>query len=291
MNVFTDIDPCRHAVRAVQQAGGTVGLVPTMGALHEGHLSLIRAAKVRCTRVAVSIFVNPTQFGPAEDFAAYPRPLEADLRACERAGADIVFTPTVETMYPGARFQTRTSTTVHVSGFTDVLCGPLRPGHFDGVATVVAKLFQILPADAAFFGEKDYQQLMVIRQMVRDLNIPVEIVGCPTLREPDGLAMSSRNAYLGANERRQAACLSRALFAAVDRVRRGERTVPAILGEICRTILAAGPATIDYIDLVDAETLERLVTVDRPARICLAVRIGSCRLIDNVGVDVPGPAH
>ena len=286
MNVFTDIDPCRHAVRAVQQAGGTVGLVPTMGALHEGHLSLIRAAKVRCTRVAVSIFVNPTQFGPAEDFAAYPRPLEADLAACERAGVDWVFTPTVETMYPsGAK------TTVHVRGVTDVLCGPLRPGHFDGVATVVAKLFQILPADAAFFGEKDYQQLTVIRQMVRNLNIPVEIVGCPTLREPDGLAMSSRNAYLGANERRQAACLSRALFAAVDRVRRGERTVPAILGEICGTILAAGPATIDYIDLVDAETLERLATVDRPARICLAVRIGSCRLIDNVRVDVPGPAH
>jgi len=286
MNVFTDIDPCRQAVRAVQQAGGTVGLVPTMGALHEGHLSLIRAAKVRCTRVAVSIFVNPTQFGPAEDFAAYPRPLEADLAACERAGVDWVFTPTVETMYPsGAK------TTVHVRGVTDVLCGPLRPGHFDGVATVVAKLFQILPADAAFFGEKDYQQLTVIRQMVRNLNIPVEIVGCPTLREPDGLAMSSRNAYLGANERRQAACLSRALFAAVDRVRRGERTVPAILGEICGTILAAGPATIDYIDLVDAETLERLATVDRPARICLAVRIGSCRLIDNVRVDVPGPAH
>ena len=284
MNVFTDIDPCRQAVRAVQQAGGTVGLVPTMGALHEGHLSLIRAAKVRCTRVAVSIFVNPTQFGPAEDFAAYPRPLEADLAACERAGVDWVFTPTVETMYPsGAK------TTVHVRGVTDVLCGPLRPGHFDGVATVVAKLFQILPADAAFFGEKDYQQLTVIRQMVRDLNIPVEIVGCPTLREPDGLAMSSRNAYLSPAQRRQAGSLSRALFAAVDRVRRGERNVAALVGGIREEILSAGPARIEYVDVVDADTLALLSIVDRPARICLAVRLGSCRLIDNVGVDAPGP--
>src|SRR3990172_8593009 len=172
MRVFTDIIPCRQAVREFQRAGETVGLVPTMGALHDGHLSLIRAAKAHCSRVAVTIFVTPTQFGPTEDFTAYPRPLEADLRSCERAGVDCVFTPTVETMYPsGAR------TTVHVSGLTDVLCGPLRPGHFDGVATVVAKLFQILPADAAFFGEKDYQQLAVIRQMVRDLNVPIDIIG------------------------------------------------------------------------------------------------------------------
>jgi len=295
MNVLTNIDPAREAVRAVQQGGGTVGLVPTMGAIHEGHLSLLCAAKVRCTRVAVTIFVNPTQFGPAEDFAAYPRPLEADLRACEQAGADIVFTPTVETMYPGtmysgARFQSRTSTTVHVSGLTDVLCGPLRPGHFDGVATIVAKLFQILPADAAFFGEKDYQQLAVIRQMVRDLNIPVEIVGCPTLREPDGLAMSSRNAYLTPAERRQAGSLSRALFAAVDRVRRGERNVAALVGGIREEILSAGPARIEYVDVVDADTLALLSIVDRPARICLAVRLGSCRLIDNLGVDASGPS-
>jgi len=284
MNVLTDIDPAREVVRAVQQAGGTVGLVPTMGAIHEGHLSLIRAAKARCTRVAVTIFVNPTQFGPAEDFAAYPRPLEADLRACEQAGVDIVFTPTVATMYPpGAK------TSVHVSGLSDVLCGPLRPGHFDGVATVVAKLFQILPADAAFFGEKDYQQLAVIRQMVRDLNIPVEIVGCPTLREPDGLAMSSRNAYLSPAQRRQAGSLSRALFAAVDRVRRGERNVAVLVGGIREEILSAGPARIEYVDVVDANTLALLSIVDRPARICLAVRLGSCRLIDNVGVDAPVP--
>lgn len=282
MNVYADIFPSRQAIREFQRAGGTVGLVPTMGALHEGHVSLICAAKARCTRVAVTIFVNPTQFAPTEDYTAYPRPLQTDLDACKRAGADLVFTPTVETMYPSG-----VKTTVHVSGLTDVLCGPRRPGHFDGVATVVAKLFHILPADAAFFGEKDYQQLAVIRQMVRDLNIPIEIVGCPTVREPDGLAMSSRNAYLTSAQRTQATCLSRALFAAADRVQQGERTVPAILGELCGTILAAGPATIEYIDLVDANTLELLSTVDRPARICLAVRIGSCRLIDNVGVDAP----
>ena len=287
MNVYADILPCRTAVRGIQRNGGTVGLVPTMGALHEGHLSLIRAAKARCTRVAVTIFVNPTQFAPTDDFAAYPRPLEADLRACEQAGADIVFTPTVETMYPGARFQSRTSTTVHVSGLTEVLCGAMRPGHFDGVATVVAKLFQILPADAAFFGEKDYQQLAVIRQMVRDLNIPVEIVGCPTLREPDGLAMSSRNAYLSPAQRRQAGSLSRALFAAVDRVRRGERNVAVLVGGIREEIHSAGPAQIEYVDVVDADTLALLSIVDRPARICLAVRLGSCRLIDNVGMDAP----
>ncbi len=286
MNVLTDIDPAREAVHAVQQAGGTVGLVPTMGALHEGHLSLIRAAKARCPCVAVTIFVNPTQFGPTEDFAAYPRPLEADLAACERAGVDWVFTPTVDTMYPsGAK------TTVHVHGLSDVLCGPLRPGHFDGVATVVAMLFQILPADAAFFGEKDYQQLAVIRQMVRDLNVPIEIVGCPTLREPDGLAMSSRNAYLSPAQRRQAGSLSRALLAGVDRVRRGERNVAALVGGIREEVLSAGPARIEYVDVVDADTLALLSIVDRPARICLAVRIGSCRLIDNVGVDVRGPAH
>lgn len=282
MNVFTDIDPCRQAVRALQRSGRTVGLVPTMGALHEGHLSLIRAAKARCTRVAVTIFVNPAQFAPTEDFAAYPRPLQADLDACKRAGTDLVFTPAVETMYPiGAK------TTVHVSGLTDVLCGPRRPGHFDGVATVVTKLFQILPADAAFFGEKDYQQLTIIRQLVRDLNIPIEIVGCPTVRESDGLALSSRNAYLTPAQRRQATCLSRALFDAAERIRGGERNVAAIVQRIREEIASTGPAQIEYVDIVDAITLDLLSIVDRPTRICLAVRIGACRLIDNVGVDAP----
>ncbi len=285
MRVFSDIEACRQSIRDVQRTGGRVGLVPTMGALHEGHLSLIRAARQRCSRVAVTIFVNPTQFGPNEDFAAYPRPLQDDLELCERAAVDMVFTPDVETMYPsGAK------TTVHVGGLTEVLCGPLRPGHFDGVATIVTKLFQILPADAAFFGEKDYQQLSVIRQLVRDLNIPIEIVGCPTVREADGLAMSSRNAYLTPVQRSQAARLSRSLFSAVERVRRGERAAAAIMDGIRREISSAGPAQIEYVEVVDAHTLQRLSIVDRPARICLAVRIGSCRLIDNVGVDAPGSA-
>ncbi len=286
MQVHKDIDSCRQAVRAVQRDGGSLGLVPTMGALHEGHVSLIRAAKARCSNVAVTIFVNPTQFAPSEDFAAYPRPLQADLDACKRSGVDLVFTPAVETMYPSG-----VKTTVHVSGLTDVLCGPRRPGHFDGVTTVVAKLFHILPADVAFFGEKDYQQLAVIRQMVTDLNIPIEIVGCPTVREPDGLAMSSRNAYLTAAQRTQATCLSCALFDAAERIREGRRDVSPIIDGIRNEIASAGPAQIEYVDVVDANSLESLSTVDRPARICLAVRIGMCRLIDNVGVDSAPTPH
>lgn len=280
MLVVTEIEPSRRAVRDAQREGRVVGVVPTMGALHAAHLSLIHAARRRCSTVAVTIFVNPTQFGPGEDLDDYPRPLEADLAACESAGVDIVFTPSVETMYSNGGL-----TTVHVSGITEVLCGPCRPGHFDGVATVVAKLFNIVPADVAFFGEKDYQQLVVIRRMVQDLNIPIEIVGCPTVREPDGLALSSRNRYLSPGEREQAASLSRALYAAVDRVAAGEREVDLLVDGIRNELLAAGPAKIEYVDIVDASTLELLTFIDRPARICLAVRIGPCRLIDNVGVD------
>jgi pantoate--beta-alanine ligase len=280
MNVVTEIEAARAAVREVQQGGGTVGLVPTMGALHEGHLSLVRAAREGCSAVAVTIFVNPTQFGPHEDFGKYPRTLESDLAACEAEGVDLVFTPPTEAMYPG-----EVVTAVQVSGVTDCLCGPFRPGHFNGVATVVLKLFNILPADRAYFGEKDYQQLVVIRRMVRDLNVPIEIIGCPTIREPDGLALSSRNAYLSPAERAQAASLSRALSSAVKRINSGERIVAEITGGIRREVLDAGPAEIDYVDVVEAETLELLTSVDRPARICLAVRIGRCRLIDNVAVD------
>ncbi len=281
MLILKDIEPGRRAVRDAQRTGHSVGLVPTMGSLHEGHLSLIRAARERCGYVAVTIFVNPTQFGPNEDYESYPRTLEADLRACEKAGVDLVFNPSVETIYPqGAQ------TTVHVSLVTQGLCGAGRPGHFDGVATVCAKLFNILPADAAFFGEKDYQQMVMIRRMARDLNLPIEIVSCPTLREPDGLAMSSRNAYLSNEERRQAGGLNRALLAAADRVAAGERNVQNITGTIRQEIVAEGPTNIEYVDVVDAKTIEVLQVVDRPARICLAVRIGSCRLIDNVAVNI-----
>lgn len=282
MDVFTEIEPCRGAVRDAQRNGLRVGLVPTMGALHEGHLSLIRAAREASQRVAVTNFVNPAQFGPNEDFTAYPRPLEDDLVACRSACVDWVFAPPVEIMYPpGAE------TNVHVRRLTDGLCGPCRPGHFDGVATVVAKLFSILPADTAFFGEKDFQQLMVIKRMVADLNLPIQIVACPTVREADGLAMSSRNAYLSATERRQAASLNRAMSAAVEHVRKGEQDSSAITRIVREAILSAGPATIEYVELVDADSLTPLQRIDRPARLCLAVRIGKTRLIDNVGVDVP----
>ena len=279
MKVFNEIEACYGAVRDVQRRGGRVGLVPTMGALHEGHVSLIEAARRRSDSVAVTIFVNPTQFGPNEDFEKYPSDIEADLAACEASGADIVFTPSVETLYPRG-FET----TIHVSGLTEGLCGAHRPGHFDGVTTIVAKLLNILPADAAFFGEKDYQQLLVIRRMVRDLNLPVEIAACPIVREKDGLACSSRNRYLSPSERSQAAVLSRALFSARDRIAAGHKRVKELVTRIRAEILTAGPAKIDYVEIVDAETLDSLTEVDRPARIVLAARIGPCRLIDNVAV-------
>lgn len=277
MNLMTTIEECRGAVQRAKGAGKVVGMVPTMGALHEGHLSLVRAAMERCPFVVVTIFVNPTQFGPNEDFNAYPRPLEDDLAKCRGAGVDAVFAPSVEVMYG-----TDTRTTVHVTKLTDGLCGPFRPGHFDGVATVVAKLFHIAPADAAFFGEKDYQQLMVIRQMVADLNFPIEIVSCPTLREPDGLAMSSRNAYLSPPERAQAVSISQALFAARDAVAAGNNDANAIAQSARQALVEAGIRSIDYVEVVDAATLEAIAIIDRPARMCVAARIGKTRLIDNL---------
>lgn len=283
MDLHHDIPTCRQAVQSAQRDGTLVGLVPTMGALHEGHLSLIRAAKERCGFVAVTIFVNPTQFAPTEDLDTYPRTLDADLRACEAEGVDLVFAPSVETMYPPEECKT----TVRVSGVTEHLCGRHRPGHFDGVATVVAKLFSILPAELAFFGEKDFQQFAVIRRMAADLNLSTEVIACPTVREADGLAMSSRNVRLTSDHRRQATSLSRALFSARGIIDNGERDASRIISGIERTILAAGPAEIDYVEIVDAATVQPLSILDRPARICLAVRIGACRLIDNIAVDVP----
>jgi pantoate--beta-alanine ligase len=280
MLIVEEIPQAREAVLEAKWRRETVGLVPTMGALHEGHLSLIRASRQRCNVTVVTIFVNPKQFGPNEDLDAYPRPLEKDLEACRTEGVDIVFVPSVEEMYPPD-----SSTDVHVARVSEGLCGAHRPAHFDGVTTVVLKLFNILPADVAFFGEKDYQQLMVIKRMVRDLDVPIEIVGCPIIREPDGLAMSSRNVYLSDEERERARCLSRSLFDAVRRVQSGERTCAELTRRIRQQIETAGPSTIEYIEIVDAETLEPLATVDRPARICLAVRIGQARLIDNIGVD------
>lgn len=285
MFTATTIAEVREGLEPVRRAGRCIGFVPTMGALHEGHVSLIRAARRDCASVVVSIFVNPTQFGPGEDLTKYPRPLEEDLRTCREAGTDLVFAPTASEMYrPNA------VTTVRVGKLSEPLCGAFRPGHFEGVATVVAKLFNIVMPGRAYFGEKDYQQLVVIRQMVRDLDLPIEIVGCPTVREAGGLAMSSRNRYLSVEQRHQALSLYQALTEARQAVTAGTRDVAVLCDMIRRRILAAGDARMDYVSIVDAASLEALQTVDRPARMCVAVRIGDCRLIDNMPVDVPG-AH
>ncbi len=264
--------------RAVRRAlPGTWGFVPTMGYLHEGHLSLVRRARAENDRVAVSIFVNPTQFGPHEDYARYPRDLERDLRLLEPLGVDLVFVPSVEEMYPPG-FQTW----VIVEEVSRPLEGASRPGHFRGVATVVAKLFNILQPDRAYFGQKDAQQTVVIRRMVQDLNIPVEIVICPTVREPDGLAMSSRNTYLSPEERRAATVLFRALQAAKARYEAGERDAEG-LREAMREVIRAEPlARIDYVSVAHPETLQELERVEGPALLSLAVYIGTTRLIDNL---------
>jgi pantoate--beta-alanine ligase len=264
--------------RAVRRAlPGTWGFVPTMGYLHEGHLSLVRRARAENDRVAVSIFVNPTQFGPHEDYARYPRDLERDLRLLEPLGVDLVFVPSVEEMYPPG-FQTW----VIVEEVSRPLEGASRPGHFRGVATVVAKLFNILQPDRAYFGQKDAQQTVVIRRMVQDLNIPVEIVICPTVREPDGLAMSSRNTYLNPEERRAATVLFRALQAAKVRYEAGERDAER-LREAMREVIRAEPlARIDYVSVAHPETLQELERVEGPALLSLAVYIGTTRLIDNL---------
>jgi pantoate--beta-alanine ligase len=269
----------RQTVAAWRREGASVGLVPTMGALHAGHQALIRAARARCDRVIVTIFVNPKQFGVNEDFAAYPRQEAADRAKAAEAGAVLIFAPAAEEMYP-AGF----ATTVTVDRLTEGLCGPHRPGHFAGVATVVSKLLlQALP-DAAFFGEKDYQQLLVVTRMARDLDIPVRIVGVPTVREADGLALSSRNVYLSAEHRKTAPVLAATLRAMAERlVEAGSRVGEAIDWGSAR-LAAAGFGRLDYLAVCDAETLAPLERVDRPARILVAAHLGATRLIDNVQV-------
>jgi pantoate--beta-alanine ligase len=269
----------RAVVRGWRSSGETVALVPTMGALHAGHLSLIEVARARCRRTAVSLFVNPTQFGPGEDLAAYPREEAADAAKLAQAGADLLYAPTVREMYSQGF-----ATEVTVSALTEHLCGPHRPGHFEGVATVVAKLLlQCLP-DAAVFGEKDWQQLQVIRRLARDLDIPVEILGAPTVREPDGLAMSSRNAYLSAAERRIAATLPRALRDLARAVAAGE-PCRAAEEHAMRSLLEAGFSSVDYVNVADAETLAPAERIgERPLRAFAAARLGRTRLIDNLAI-------
>lgn len=259
--------------------GLSVGLVPTMGALHAGHASLISRASNECDVVCVTIFVNPLQFGPNEDFDSYPRSLEADLRVAAEAGATIAFTPSVEEMYPGDQ-----CTNVHVSGLTEVLDGIARPGHFDGVATVVAKLFAMAGTCRAYFGEKDFQQLAVVRRMAADLSFPVEIVGCQTARDHDGVALSSRNAYLSTKEREAAPVLIKALRAGAKAIDQGQKD-PAKIREVMIAIIEAEPlARFDQAEVVDPHTLRTPERVDGEVALLVAAHIGPARLIDNIRV-------
>ncbi len=254
-----------------------------MGFFHEGHRSLMRAARKANDFVIVSLFVNPTQFGPTEDLAGYPRDPVGDSMAAEAEGVDVLFTPGVAEMYPaGAR------TTVHVDGLTDVLCGASRPGHFDGVTTVVAKLFAIVGPSRAYFGRKDAQQLAVVRRMAVDLDLPVEVVGCPLVREPDGLAMSSRNSYLDADERRAAAILSSALYLASEAVVAGERDPRALRRLLVDTVAGVPAVRLDYAEVVDAATLEPIDRIGPDTLVALAAFVGKARLIDNVTISFPG---
>jgi pantoate--beta-alanine ligase len=268
----------RDSVGAWRAEGRRIGLVPTMGALHAGHLALVAAARAQCERVVASLFVNPKQFGPSEDFAAYPRDEAADLSKFREGGVDLVFAPPVEEMYP-AGF----ATSVHIVGITEELEGGHRAGHFDGVATVVAKLLlQALP-DAAYFGEKDYQQLTVVRRLARDLDIPVRIEGVPTVREPDGLALSSRNVYLSAEERRVAPQLHRVLQDTAAAIGKDPGNIAEALDSGRAALRAAGFAP-DYLELRDAADLSPMKRLDRPACLLAAARLGRTRLIDNIPV-------
>jgi pantoate--beta-alanine ligase len=274
------VEEVRASVSEARSSGLRVGLVPTMGALHEGHARLIERCRAETGFVVVSIFVNPTQFGPNEDFSRYPRTLDADARLCESAGADLVFAPGVESMYPYGR---EGATFVEVPGFSDVLEGVSRPGHFRGVATVVLKLFSITRPDVAYFGAKDFQQQLVIRRMVADLNVPVEIRTVPTVREADGLALSSRNRYLNPDERRAAAVLYRALTRAREAVQAGERDANRVRQILTETVESERLMTLDYAEVADAESLKPLVGLSpgQSAVALLAARAGATRLIDN----------
>jgi len=261
----------RHRLR------GSVGFVPTMGYLHEGHLELARRSRDENRYTVVSIFVNPTQFGPKEDFAKYPRDTERDLAMLKKEQVNIVFMPSAEEMYPP-----RYSTWVDLEKVTERLEGTIRPGHFRGVATVVAKLFNIVEPTRAYFGQKDAQQLVVIKKMVADLNMNLEVIAVPTVREPDGLAMSSRNVYLNPQEREAALILSKSLSLARKLWSKGERNADIIRREMTSLIETEPLGTIDYVSVADAETLEELAKIDRPAVVSLAVKIGKTRLIDNI---------
>ncbi len=284
MLTFTTIAELRHACDAARSSGGRVGLVPTMGFFHVGHRSLMDTARRENEFVVVSLFVNPAQFGPNEDLASYPRDLEGDAALATAAGVDALFVPTVDEMYPtGAPH-----TTVHVAGLTEGMCGASRPGHFDGVTTVVAKLFAIVGPSRAYFGRKDFQQVAVVRRMAKDLDLPVEVVGCPLVREADGLALSSRNVYLSPAERAAAPELHAALLAAGDAVRAGERSADAVADLVRRRVGTRPELALEYVEIRDADDLEPLGTLRDEFVVALAARVGRARLIDNVVVAIRG---
>ncbi len=276
LELVETIAQVREVVNAWKREGLSVGLVPTMGYLHEGHQSLIERAALENDRVVVSIFVNPTQFGPSEDLESYPRDLDRDLAACAEAGAHLVFHPAVDEMYAPDR-----STTVHVAGVSEQLCGKSRPLHFDGVCLVVSKLFNIVEPDRAYFGQKDAQQLLVVRRMVRDLNFNIEVVGCPIIREDDGLAKSSRNTYLSAEERVAARVLSRALAKGRTLIESGERKASVVCEAIQEELASEPLAQTEYVEIVDTNTVQPTEAIEGQVLCAIAVRIGKTRLIDN----------
>ncbi|MBA4104234.1 MAG: pantoate--beta-alanine ligase [Pirellula sp.] len=279
MQVITGVAAMRTAVRALQQRGETVGFVPTMGALHVGHLSLVDAAAAECDRVVASIFVNPTQFGPSEDFTKYPRPLERDLELLRERGCDLVFVPEAAEMYPQGY-----GTSIDVGPVAVPWEGAARPGHFAGVATVVLKLFECVPADRAYFGRKDYQQTLVVRRMAADLNLPIDVRVCPIVRDADGLALSSRNVYLSPDERRRALALSQSLRLAEEIISRGERDALVVRERMLALIAAVGGVAVEYVAIVRDGTVDEAPEIDGPVTIAVAARVGTTRLIDNVQI-------
>ena len=280
MHILKTAAEARSVIKALRGTGSTIALVPTMGALHEGPLSLVEIARRKAERAVVSIFVNPAQFGPDEDFSRYPRTLEADRALLQRYRVDALFAPAPEEIYPQGY-----QTSIAVLGLAKGLDGAFRPGHFDGVATVVAKLFNIVQPDVAVFGEKDYQQLQIIRRLAKDLNFPVEIVGAPIVREADGLALSSRNRYLSAQERVVAPTLHETLLAAAAAIHRGKAIADA-LEEGKKALRSAGFGAIDYLELVDAESLAPLANAQGNMRLLAAAKLGTTRLIDNIAVQL-----
>ena len=281
MKIITTISEMHNHSDRLRDQGDRIGLVPTMGFLHEGHLSLMRRAREENHALVVSIFVNPTQFGPDEDYDSYPRDLEKDASLCREVGCDVLFTPAADEMYPQGNV-----TTVSIAGLTETLCGVSRPGHFDGVITVVSKLFNIVCPHRAYFGLKDYQQYRVISRMVQDLNMNIHIIGLPTVREEDGLAMSSRNAYLYDDERSGALSLSRSLDAAREMLKEGIRDPRAIEENVTGIIESESITRIDYVSVVNADDLTHLSTIEDRALLALAVFVGDTRLIDNTVLEV-----